>query len=89
MLNLYCFGSPFVCVGGGGGTCVWLCRSEICPVMLSSEGLSNVPGGNSGIIYHKQLCILVEFIFETQLCNLCIRFVKHWAFSLLLHIDRL
>jgi hypothetical protein len=47
MLDLDCLGSQFfwgLCVEVGVGV-------EICPLMLSSEGLSNIPGGNSGIIY--------------------------------------
>jgi len=72
MLDLDCLGSQFffgsVCGGVGVGV-------EICPVMLYSEGLSNIPGGNLGIIYHKQLFILIEFSFETRLCDLYIRFV--------------
>lgn len=86
MLDLDCLGSQFFFFVGSVEVGVGV---EICLVMLSSEGLLNIPGGNSGIIYHKQLCILIEFSFETRLCYLCIRFVKHRAFTLLLHFDRL
>lgn len=63
MLDLDCLGSQifFGSVCGGVGVGGW----DLYYRVIYWRSLE-YPSGNSGIIYRKQLCILIEFSFETR-----------------------